>query len=188
MHGLQSAERRAHELLRDHRVSTPPVDVEALAAAQHIAIESQDLGPSISGLVVRGPDGRATIGVNALHHPNRRRFTIAHEIGHHLLHADSATLFVDEMMVHFRDAASTAKADPREMEANAFAAALLMPEDWLRVDLRDRKIDLSDDVSVRNLATRYQVSQQALTFRLMNLNLLEGLPEATPAGAKKRKV
>ena len=187
MHGHQGAERRARDLLRAHGVSAPPVEVEALAAVENIAIDYQDLGPTVSGLVVRGPDGRATIGVNALHPPNRRRFTIAHEIGHHLLHSDSATLFVDELMVHFRDAANTAKADPREMEANAFAAALLMPEDWLRADLRDRKIDLSDDVAVRNLATRYQVSQQALTFRLMNLNLLEGLPETTSVAARKRK-
>jgi len=73
------------------------------------------------------------------------------------------------------------------MEANAFAAALLMPEDWLRADLADRKIDLSDDVAVRNLATRYEVSQQALTFRLMNLNLVEGLPEMPSAAPKKRR-
>jgi len=187
MHPAQGAERRARDLLRKHGATAPPVDVEALARGDGATIEYQDLGPSVSGLVVRSPDGRVVIGVNSSHHPNRQRFTIAHEIGHHLLHATSATVFVDDMMVHFRDDEQTGKSDPREMEANAFAAALLMPDDWLRTDLRNRKIDLSDDTAVRNLASRYRVSQQALTFRLMNLNLVEGLPELTPTATRRAR-
>ena len=38
----------------------------------------------------------ATIGVNALHHPNRQRFSVAHELGHYLMHADRPTVFVAE--------------------------------------------------------------------------------------------
>lgn len=183
---MHNVEQRAKDLLERHGATAPPVDVTALAKAEGASIEVQDLGLSVSGLVVRGADGRVVIGVNSSHHPNRQRFTVAHEIGHFLLHGDSATVFVDDKMVHFRDDTQTPRADPREMEANAFAAALLMPDDWLRRDLRDRKIDLSDDSAVRSLAARYEVSQQALTFRLINLNLVEGLPETQPSAKKAR--
>jgi len=175
MIAFQELESRASKLLRESGLESPPVDLVALAKKLRVTVEQQDLGASVSGLVVRGPDGRVVIGVNASHHPNRQRFTIAHEIGHHLLHKGSATVFVDNHMVHFRDDDRTPGADPREVEANAFAAALLMPEPWLRKDLRRESRDLSDDATVRTLATRYQVSQQALTFRLVNLHLLSGL-------------
>ena len=63
-----------------------------------------------------------------------------------------------------------------ELEANAFAAALLMPEPFLRDDLQRRTYDMFDESAVKRLAQKYQVSVQALTIRLMELGLLHGLP------------
>jgi len=54
----------------------------------------------------------------------RCRFTIAHEIGHHLLHSDGAAVLCRPADVD--QVAATERA--REREANRFAAELLMPE------------------------------------------------------------
>jgi len=78
------------------------------------------------------------------------------------------------MMVHYRVEEQRGP-ESIEVEANAFAAALLMPEDYLRNDLRDKRFDMYDETAVRRLAQRYQVSVQALTIRLMELGLLHGL-------------
>jgi Zn-dependent peptidase ImmA (M78 family) len=169
-------EERAIGLLKRYRIPKPPVDVAAIARKEGAKVVFQDLEPHVSALLVQR-DKTATIGVNALHHPNRQRFSIAHELGHYLMHADRPTVFVDEMLVHFRADATSEPADPREIEANAFAAALLMPGDWIKQDLRGRNVDaLFGDRSLEKWARKYRVSQQALSIRLMNLGLLAGIP------------
>ncbi len=169
-------EERAIELLKRYRILKPPVDVAAIARKQGARVLFQELEPHVSAVLVQKKDKTATIGVNALHHPNRQRFSVAHELGHYLMHADRPTVFVDEMLVHFRADATSEPAHQRESEANAFAAALLMPGDWLKKDLRGRNIDaLFGDLPLEKLARRYRVSQQALSIRLMNLGLLAGI-------------
>ena len=59
--------------------------------------------------------------------------------------------------------------DQDEMEANRFAAEILMPIDFLRNDLKGREFDLADDNELRSLARRYGVSTQALAIRLNSL-------------------
>ncbi len=169
-----SAERRAEQLLREAGITSPPIDVEAVANFAGADVVYEKLESEVSALLVKTPKDQVKIGVNALHHRNRQRFSIAHEIGHLLLHAKTPTLFVDDQMVYFRDGVASQATDIREIQANAFAAALIMPEALLKEDLK-KQIDAHDEVAVRNLAERYQVSQQALTIRLVNLGLLRGL-------------
>jgi Zn-dependent peptidase ImmA (M78 family) len=123
---------------------------------------------------VRAPHG-VLIAVNARHHPNRQRFTIAHELGHLYLHQDQPGMFVDDVIVDFR--VDSANPDPKELEANTFAANLLMPSDLLRADLRLQPVDPFDEESVLQMARRYGVSQQALTIRLVQSGLVRGLPQ-----------
>jgi Zn-dependent peptidase ImmA (M78 family) len=168
-------EARATELLRRHKIKEPPVDVAVIAQKEGAKVIFQDLEAHISGLLVQ-KDKTATIAVNALHHPNRQRFTVAHELGHYLMHADKPTVFVDETLVHFRADATSEPADRRETEANKFAAALLMPSDWLKNDLGEQNIDaFFGELSLERLARRYLVSQLALSVRLVNLGLLAGI-------------
>ena len=71
--------------------------------------------------------------------------------------------------VMFRSAASSTAQDVYEIEANTFAAELLMPESLLREDLLTLKLNMEDDKQLLMLANRYGVSTQALTYRLLNL-------------------
>jgi hypothetical protein len=90
-------------------------------------------GQGLSGLLL--PD-RGEIWVNAAEArewPPRRRFTIAHELGHWCLHRNAdAGVFCRASMIDPGPRDSRATRTPHEEEANAFAAALLMPERLLR--------------------------------------------------------
>lgn len=173
MADLQTAEREAQHLLDRFGLGRPPVPVEEIAKRLGVDIKYQSLEANVSGVLVRRGD-KVVIGVNANHHGNRQRFTIAHELGHYLLHPDTPTVFVDGAFVHFRGEDITGPSDSRELEANAFAGTLLLPESALRVDLRGQLIDAFDETAVRAMAHRYRVSQQALTIRLMKLGLASG--------------
>ena len=166
-----SMERKAEQLLVKAGVDTTPVPVEQVAAQLGIKIELADLGEDCSAVLVRNGD-RAVIGVNEDHHPNRRRFSIAHEIAHFVLHEGDT--YIDKgYRVHFRDLESGSGTKQEEMEANAFAAALLMPAKWVRDAFRQQPFELTGDDSLELLAKQFSVSTEAMTYRLMNLQLIQ---------------
>lgn len=148
-----------------------PVDVEAIAKMYDVIVVRKDLEDSVSAILqIKGV--RGIVVVNAAHHPNRQRFSIAHELGHYLLHRDEGSIFVDRSPVFFRDKASSSGISRQEIDANAFAAELLMPEKDLDAQLNGHPIDAFDEVLVRRLAARFGVSAQALTIRLTRLDLV----------------
>ena len=159
-------QRKANDSLRRARVEEPPVDVMDVARALGARVIPEIVDEEISGGLSRRKDG-PVIGVNARHHPHRQRFTIAHEIGHLVLH-EGSDHFVDRTF--HRDSRSSAATDVIEIEANQFAASLLMPRTFLEADLKGMYKPVRSE-KVEELARRYGVSQQAMTFRLMNLRV-----------------
>lgn len=149
-------------------LDAPPVDVEALAESIGAEVRRFKLDPDVSGVLYR-EDDRKVIVVNTAHSQARRRFTIAHELGHLLLHAGEPVHVDQGLRINLRDDRSATAEDLEEMEANAFAANLLMPAAWLRRDLAEGGIDLEDPNQVQALASRYQVSPQAMVVRLSSL-------------------
>ncbi|MGH2973614.1 MAG: ImmA/IrrE family metallo-endopeptidase [Solirubrobacterales bacterium] len=169
------AERDAARLLRQCQVEAPPVLVEDLAEALEVAVERRPGSPDISGLLYRD-DGRVVIGVNADDSPVRQRFTIAHELGHLRLHKGESLHVDRELRVNLR-APSIQGRGGEEREANWFAAALLMPERMVRSVAKARAdtARLSEEGLVRALAEDFEVSRQAMGYRLVNLGLLTGV-------------
>lgn len=164
----QDFEKRATRLLAEHGVTEAPVEVEGLAKALGISVRHERLDNDVSGLLLV-ENGVAKVAINESHHRNRRRFTLAHEIGHVLLHAEGDRVFVDRRF--FRNQWSSKGELREEIEANAFAAALLMPRSLIRRHLEaDSGIT---DVDVFRLATKFQVSEQAMTLRLVKLGYIE---------------
>jgi Zn-dependent peptidase ImmA (M78 family) len=156
------AEIAAAELLSEHPVARLPVAVDDLAEALGIVVVRRKFKDAdFSGMLFRGE--REVIGVNQKHHRVRQRFTIAHELGHHVLHPGRELILDAPVRVNFRDRTSSMATDREEIEANAFAAALLMPEPMIRAEL-DR---LPEDIR----RERFDVSIVALGFRLINLGL-----------------
>ncbi|MBF6612273.1 MAG: ImmA/IrrE family metallo-endopeptidase [Chloroflexi bacterium] len=150
-----------------------PVDVVAIARAHNIDVREVPLDESVSGVLIV-KDGRAIIGVNVAHHPNRKRFSIAHELGHYFLHGRDApsNVFVDAAPVFFRDEHSSDGTEYQEIQANAFAAELLMPETLVKAELRKKRVDAFDEAALHDLAEGFGVSAQALSIRLTKLGLI----------------
>jgi Zn-dependent peptidase ImmA (M78 family) len=160
--------RLLNELLEKHRVTKPPVPVEAIVrAGEGVSVRYSDL-KDISGLVVR-KDGNALIGVNRAHSPGRRRFTLAHEFAHVLLHEGKELRFDKDFRVNLRSEMSSTGTDIEEIEANFFAASLLMPRKSLDDDPRTLTIEVEDARAVQELARAYIVSTQAMSVRLLKL-------------------
>jgi len=167
------AEREAARLLVETgQDGQLPVDVEAIARHLEAQIVEEHLDRTVSGMLYRDDD-HVVIGVNATHPERRRRYTIAHELGHLVLHK-GRPLVVDHVRVNFRDAASSTATDYEEIQANAFAAELLMPRDQVIANARpalERAESSSEAAVVRDLADGFDVSEQAMEYRLINLGL-----------------
>lgn len=154
-------------ILNTCQITEPPVDVKKIADCLGISLEYVKFDDEqISGLLVN-KDGKVRIGINQIQPTNRQRFTIAHEIGHFILHVNKP-IFVDEVQQRFRDQASSEGFYSEEIEANSFAAELLMPESFIRADMASLKT--WDKESLQLLAAKYEVSFEAFIYRLSNLN------------------
>jgi len=168
-------EEAARQLLLEHRIARAPVPVERLARALGARLsyeQSEDL--DISGMLFR--DGtRTIIGVNSDHHPNRQRFTIAHEVGHLLLHPGRPIILDKLVRVNRRDSVSALASDRQEIEANQFAASLLTPQDLLASEMKrllKEHAGIAEDDLIHDLAKRFSVSPEAMGHRLTNLGVL----------------
>lgn len=160
---------RAADLLRQCRLMSAPVDVESVAEHLGAQVVYDDLEDDVSGFLLR-EKGVATIAINQKHHPNRQRFTLAHECGHLFLHAQEGDRLWLDKTLFFRDESKTGD-HFSEIQANQFAAGLLMPEELLKETLGET--GLVNDMDVVRLAFRFQVSERAMTVRLISLGLLQ---------------
>src|SRR6476646_9995726 len=118
----------------------PRYEVERLAKLLNYPIVYQRFAGDVSGTVLLDDDDTVTIGINSYHSRVRQRFSIAHEIGHAQLHISSGKdkLFVDPPARQlFRDADASLGEDPREVQANQYAAALLMPRPFVAAQGQD---------------------------------------------------
>lgn len=164
------ARRKARELLSRAEVTEPPVPVKELARSAGGDIRYEPFRGELSGMRLAQPGG-SVIGVNALHPPVRQRFTIAHEIGHLLLHPRDNFHLDKFSPIQFRNQRSSTGEDETEIEANQFAAELLMPEDMVRREVAPL-LGRSAEDAIENLARKFQVSVQAMTIRLTTMGLL----------------
>jgi len=152
-------------------IKSPPAPVEKIAKALGAQVRFAPFDNELSGMVYV-KDGLPIIGVNALHHPNRQRFTIAHELGHLELHRDMITTAVHvdkDFPALMRDSNSATGMEKIEIQANQFAAALLMPRTMIQQALAGNQFDIDDDGPLEELARKFKVSKQALEYRIRNL-------------------
>jgi len=151
--------------LRRLQIIVPPVPVREIAESYGIVVREEAAPTDVSGALLRSQEG-VVIVINSEQHPNRQRFTIAHELGHFLLH-EGTPLHVDhDFRVNMRNSRSSQAVDWEEIEANQFAAELLMPEGFLKHDLEGAKHSEKD---AARLARRYKVSETAMSYKLVNL-------------------
>jgi Zn-dependent peptidase ImmA (M78 family) len=160
-----AAERDAQQLLERLGMTDIPVDPIKVARALGIKVWTSDLEPNVAGVLVKKRQGEPPeIYVNAADHVNRQRFTTAHEVGHFFERARKGDADEPVSFVDYRDDLSAQGTNPSEMYANGFAAALLMPAARVREHWEHDR-----DATI--LASRFQVSPEAMRHRLHNLGL-----------------
>src|SRR4051794_35364169 len=164
----QTIRKYVDRLLSESSIRNPPVPVDRVAERLGAAIKLAPFDGELAGVLMRR-GSEVIIGVNSRHHSNRQRFTIAHEIGHLVLHKPDFHLD-KKLEIQRRDSVSSLAVDPDEIEANRFAAELLMPHSMILNDLRRAIVDVEEDQEeIRSLAERYSVSLQAMTLRIVNV-------------------
>ncbi len=175
-----SPELAATKLLKRFQIDEFPVPVEEIARRLGLRIQRSLLGDDVAGvLLLQDSADTGVIGVNVAQAHVRQRFTIAHEIAHFVLHRHDMPIFIDRQFLTpyfatFRNLHSSTGEDRQEREANAFAAALLMPATSVKQAMQDMGAEISDDDALELLARRFDVSRQAMTFRVANLVLDDG--------------
>lgn len=129
----------------------------------------------ISGAIVKERDGdteKWKIFVSTNDSPRRKRFTVAHEVGHYLSYVNGgySKQYIDSNDGVLRDYSIMLRSDSdvqeqnkeAELEANEIAAELLMPESVVRLFYSQGK-------TVEEMADAFVVSESAMTIRLLNL-------------------
>ena len=164
---IGAARNLARKLLKQAGIKSAPVSlvtiIKELKKDHNLDIYSTSgFSDKLSGILVTLEDEtqnsrRDEIHYNENHSWVRRRFTIAHEIGHLLFNTSCKSGLAD-----YYDESSVF-----ETEANAFASELLMPHEFLKRDLKGKKID--------DVAFEYIVSKEALGWKVSKTNLLNYL-------------
>lgn len=149
----QTIRKHTNGLLNACKITEPPVNLAEIL--RHLEIHASKINwnekPSFSAAI----DNENKILIfNGTHPYVRRRFSIAHEIGHNVLnHSKKDNCF------------NLDSSDPEEIEANLFASELLLPFDWL-------KKDISSGLRIREIGEKYKVSTVAIGWRLSNSDAL----------------
>lgn len=150
------------------------VPVDKLIAARGLIVRSGVMGGAEGRLVRRRNSGIVTVN-SAITLRGKRRFVLAHELGHFELHADSPVFACDA-------AAFTVwnQRRPEEYEANIFAAEVLMPVLAFREAARGLPLEID---SVRLLARRFGATLSATAIRCANLGVWPCAVAFTQAGS-----
>lgn len=161
------AKQCAEEVLRDNLVTSPPVNVFSIVRnyGLDIAYASFSEYENVAGFI--NLETRQIV-VNDLDSGSRQKFTVAHELGHWIMHRQLLESNPDQGVL-LRLPLGKPDPDPREKEANTFAANLLVPDQFLLPDFKagERLKDLAGGEKL--LATVFGVSSDVIAFRLRNL-------------------
>jgi Zn-dependent peptidase ImmA (M78 family) len=168
-------ENLALDIIAQSKITKPPIPVDQVAQKAGVVVTELEIGEDISGMLVIS-EGGAVIGINSIDVAYRKRFAIAHELGHFFLHKDKNQLFLDkDFLVKWRNPNSnsnyTAEEVVQEQEANAFAASLLIPKSYIEIAMATRQFkNLNENDLFTELAKLFAVSIPAIAFRMTNIN------------------
>ena len=156
-------EQRAKEILKQHGLYTLPVDPVLLANRLGVTVNNAKFADDSWAALIARRGQNTRVFVEQSDPPYRKRFSIAHELGHHFLHLMEDGEIVDKRADMFRERSPQREEWSqnrfREIEANWFAAALLMPEEFVRTEWEANP-------NVSTMAKIFNVSEEAMGYRL----------------------
>lgn len=162
---LKRAQQQAEQFIHDEGISSLPVDVVEIAESRSIVVQPKPLtATGASGMLVRAGDEFGILYATHINNLGFQRFTIAHELGHYFLEGH-----IDHVLpkdgTHVSEAGFTSS-DPFELEADHFAASLLMPSTLFQSELRKRNDGLE---SIEALSDKCITSLTATAIRYSEL-------------------
>ncbi|HEO1804982.1 TPA: ImmA/IrrE family metallo-endopeptidase [Acinetobacter baumannii] len=178
IHSFDRINEIAYSYLPNGEHTNAPIDIESIILGLGVRIrEDSSLNNGIIGKITfEGEVPVISINPKENTYNSRRRFTLAHELGHYVLHSkESKREFIDMSETMFRSEGS----NDFEVEANHFAASILMPEGILITEALSIVEDFrksggfTQDEFIRKLALKFHVSIQSMKYRLINLDILE---------------
>lgn len=142
------------------QITNGQVDIEQIIRLQYpeILLEFKPLADDVSGELRYAEENWHMI-INIKHSKTRQRFTMGHELGHYVYHRRETSQFVDTLFYRQNQLKSSI-----EYMADEFASLILMPEALVKSSI-EKGIN-----SVAKLASTFNVSSEAMTYRLQNLN------------------
>ena len=134
------------------------IDIADLIVYHNGIVKEVDLNNCDGRLVMK--DGRSIVSIDSkIEYPQRKRYVLAHELGHILMHGDREASFTDD------DSTLDAyKNGPQEKEANDFAAELLMPSDLFKASCLKKKF--TPDL-IRELSKKFNTSLTSVVYRFL---------------------
>jgi len=157
---LRVAELQATRFLKLAGITAPPVPEQIITSLPRLRVERLPLGvPGAS----QWSRGRWVILINKLNTSGRQRFSLAHELKH----------IVDNPFVHFLypDRPGMDRQEWVEHVCDHFAVNLLMPRAWIKRAWAQQRLQRPTE-----LARLFDVSLQAMRFRLEQMDLLAPTP------------
>lgn len=163
-------ESKVEEILEDAKMLGPfAVDLFDVAERFEIRVIDKDLG-NISGMSFMKNNQKYIVLNTRESKAERKNFTLAHEIGHMFLHHAEPVSVSEGAGILLRDSNSSAGNDIKEIEANFFAASLLMPrssiEKWV---INKGTYSYLSEETLLDMATDFNVSIAAMSIRLSSL-------------------
>jgi Zn-dependent peptidase ImmA (M78 family) len=156
MQKQQRAIKLANDITKDF---TKPADIKVVEIAKSFVSSVQWVDfNEIDGVLVR-INGQPHIGVNKNLTFTRKRFTVAHELGHFLMHEGSR---IDDYNLSHKHI---------EIEANIFASELLMPEKLVTKTFKQLQTFVPKSLICKEMAWIYKVSCAAMTYKISELKL-----------------
>lgn len=149
----------AKKLLNDLGIEDPAlIDIEDLIVYHDGIVKEVPLNNCDGRMIMK--HGRSIVSVNsAIEYPQKRRFVLAHELGHIIMHSNQEASFTDD------DTTLEAyKNGPQEVEANNFASELLMPEDLFKSFCFKKKF--TPDL-IRSLSEKFNTSLTSVVYRFI---------------------
>lgn len=148
----------AENVIKNNFISSPPVVIHELAENYGLTVFKANFDDKeIAGYI---DFDKKWIVVNKEDAMARQNFSIAHELGHWIMHYDEVENDHNDIRIVYRRPMG-GEIEPLEIEANAFAAYLLVPEAMFKE--HQEKSDLE-------LAQLFNVSQSLIGFRRMNFH------------------
>lgn len=185
---MTSAYTSANDLISDYEANkgekiAAPVDLEKLADFLDIKIK-EDINLERENIIgqICFENDKAVVSINPAQNTYlpRKRFTLAHEIGHFCLHTDNVKNgFKDNKKTMSR---SESYWDIKESEANSFAAQLLMPKDLIIQEANaiisayrtlTHSPGMPTEDFIKQIAYKFSVSYTAMAYRLKNIGIIK---------------